>query len=98
MEKMVGKQNFLKRDMKGPLRTLVVLLQLMLDLHPVFAKQYLHEVDSDSVVSCETRGIEKKTVEKLQLLDAKKYTEVRDAVYADENINTCVKIEDAKTI
>ena len=89
MEKMVGKQNFLKRDMKGPLRTLVVLLQLMLDLHPVFAKQYLHEFDSDSVVSCETRGIEKKTVEKLQLLDAKKYTEVRDAVYADENINTC---------
>ena len=81
--------------MKGPLRSLV-LLQLMPNLHSVFANLYLHEVESDGVLSCETRGIAEKTVEKLQILDVKKFTEVTDALYADGNINTCVKIEDTK--
>ena len=38
-------------------------LQLTSDLYPIFAKKYLHRVDSDLVLSGQTKGIAMKKVE-----------------------------------
>ena len=50
----------------------IYLFQLIGDLHPTFANQYLHKMKSDLVISCETKGVAMKTVEKLQQLDGTK--------------------------
>ena len=64
-------------------------LRLMADIHPISANQYLHKVDSDTVLSCESKGIAKETVEKLQQMEADRSTEVVESLYSDENKNMC---------
>ena len=44
----------------------VFLLQLMADIHPIFANKYLHKTDSDTVLSCKCKGIAMTAVERLK--------------------------------
>ena len=46
----------------------VFLLQLMANIHPVFANKYLHKTDSDTVLSSQCKGIAMTTVERLRKL------------------------------
>ena len=74
----------------------IFLLQLMADIHPVFANKYLHKTDSDAVISCETKGIATKTVERLRNLEAPRCMEVYESLYQDRYQNICVKLKDPK--
>ena len=74
----------------------IFLLQLMADIHPVFANKYLHKTDSDTVISCETKGIATKTVERLRNLEAPRCMEVYESLYQDRYQNICVKLKDPK--
>ena len=40
-------------------------MELFADLHPVFANQYLHTIDSDKVLICEVSRVAGLTVSKL---------------------------------
>ena len=72
------------------------LLQLMADIHPVFADRYLHKTDSDTLISCETKAIATRTVERLRNIEAPRCMEVHDSMYSDRHQNICVKLKDPK--
>ena len=39
----------------------IYLIQLFTDIHPVFANNYLHKVDSDKLLVCEAYSVAQKT-------------------------------------
>ena len=69
----------------------IFLLQLMADIHPVFANQYLHKTDSDTVIACETRGIAMNTITHLRNLEAPKAMKVYNSMYTDSLPNIKVQ-------
>ena len=72
------------------------LLQLFADLYPVFANKYLHCVESDKILACETFAVAKKTVMKLldnQNLQMSKADALVESCSVDGNQNICVEFE-----
>lgn len=69
-------------------------LELFADLHPIFADQYLHVVDSDRVLSCEVFSVAHKTA--LILIDPTLSTPKADTIFSnlftDEVNNVCVTL------
>ena len=55
------------------------LLQLLADLHPVFANRYLYQVDSDDVLICEVHSVAYETAS--LVLDESHCTPAADALY-----------------
>ena len=74
----------------------IFLEQLFADLHPVFANQYLHKVDSDSILICESYMIGKKTavhLENITVLDTPKADAIINNMEVDQNSNITVEVE-----
>ena len=73
-------------------------LQLFADLHPIFADQYLHCVDTDKVLSCEVYNIAGKTAN--TLISADITTPKADTIFnnlgEDINNNVTVRLIDVQ--
>ena len=69
-------------------------LELFADLHPIFANQYLHAVDSDKVLGCEVHDIAHKTANKLvdPSLSTPKADIIFNSLSVDNNNNVCVTL------
>ena len=72
-------------------------LQLMCDLHPLFADQYLHCVDSDKILACEIFQVAEKTALMLESPELKtpKATEIYNGLGEDDNNNVTASIKNA---
>ena len=75
----------------------IFLEQLFADLHPVFANQYLHKVDSDSILICESYMVGNKItvlLENIIELDTPKADAIINNLGVDQNFNVTVEVEE----
>ena len=61
-------------------------LELFADLHPIFANQYLHVVDSDKILSCEVHDVAHRTAKKL--IDPSLSTPKAENIFANLTVDT----------
>ena len=71
-------------------------MPLFADLYPVFASKYLHCVDSNKILACETFAVAKKTAMKLldnQNLQTPKADALEESLSVDSDQNIFVEFE-----
>ena len=71
-------------------------MQLFADLHPIFASQYLHKVDNDSILICESYKVGKKTtvlLENIIELDTPEADAIINNLEVDQDSNVTVEVE-----
>ena len=74
----------------------IFLVHLFPDLHQIFTNQYLHKVDSDSILICESYMVGKKTaihLENITELDTPKADAIINNMEVDQNSNITVEVE-----